>query len=246
MKRLTLFSLVFVDFIAFHVPGIWLFFFLLFPEQGSGGVADATWNALLIFAWGAVHSLLARKSARARIAKMVGDDFVKLVYTIVAGITQCLMLYYWRPLEGTLWGTDGALYWMLTALFVCTFGLVFYCSLLLDYMEVLGIRSILRRFRGEPARPASLCLRGPYLHCRHPVYLATVASFWIGPVMTVGRFEFALLGTMYVFIGAWFEERDTRRLLGEVYDKYRAHVPMWIPRLTPWKGEGITAPQQRV
>jgi protein-S-isoprenylcysteine O-methyltransferase Ste14 len=123
-------------------------------------------------------------------------------------------------------------------LFLCAFGAVFYCSILLDYMEVLGVRKIVRHFQGEPDPEPVLCLKGPYRHCRHPVYLATVASLWIGPVMTTGRLEFAFLVTIYVLIGTWLEEKDTRKEVGEVYDLYRDNVPMWIPRLTPWRGDG--------
>ena len=145
------------------------------------------------------------------------------------------MLYGWKPLTGTLWRAEGALYWLLALLLLGAFGLVFYSSLLLDYMEVLGIRRLLMRYQGKPAHIPSLCLKGPYRHCRHPVYLATVLSLWVGPVMTAGRFEFALLATCYVFVGTLLEERDTRRTLGEAYELYRANVPMWLPRLTAWK-----------
>lgn len=52
--------------------------------------------------------------------------------------------------------------------------------------------------------------------------------------MTVGRFEFALLGTLYAVIGTFFEERNLMAELGAEYKTYRANVPMWIPRLRPW------------
>ncbi len=235
MRKAYFYSLVLVDVIAFHAPSVWLLFFLLYPKEGQGGAWDAAFNALLIIVWGGLHSLMARTFARDLIAKWVGENFFKLVYTVIAGIAQSLMLYYWRPLHGTLWRAQGAHYWVLTFLFLCTFGLVFYSSLLLDYMEVLGVRGIMRRYRKEQPKPLSLCLRGPYRHCRHPAYLATLASLWIGPVMTYGRLEFAVLGTMYVLIGTLLEERDMRRILGATYDHYCAHVPRWLPRLTPWR-----------
>ncbi|MEW6443055.1 MAG: hypothetical protein AB1640_19130 [bacterium] len=237
-RRVWFYTLVAVDVLAFHLPGVWLFFFLLFPRQSTtgGGLADAAFNALLVFAWGFIHSLMARPFWTRMVARRVGQDLTKLVFTIIAGITQCVMLYAWRPLSGTLWRAEGTLYWMLTFLFICTFGLVFYCSVLLDYMEVLGVRGILRRMRGEPPKPPRLCLNGPYLYCRHPVYLASLASLWIGPVMTCGRLEFALLVSLYVVVGTWLEERDIRTALGEAYDRYMAQVPMWIPRFTKWQG----------
>ena len=201
MRKLQLFSLVALNTIAFHFPGIWLFLFLLFPKEGGGGTSDAVFNALLTLFWGGTHSVMARKFFRDFLGRVVGKDFVKLAFTVIAGITQCLMLYYWRPLEGVLWHAEGLLYWTLAFLFACTFGAVFYCSILLDYMEVLGVRKIIRHFRGEPNPAPALCLKGPYRYCRHPVYMASVAALWIGPVMTTGRLEFAFLVTIYVLIG---------------------------------------------
>ena len=234
MRKVKLYGLIALNIVAFHAPGIWLFFFLLFPKHGSGGPSDAFFNALLVLFWGGMHSIMARKFFRGFLGRVVGEDFVKLAFTVIAGITQCVMLYYWRPLQGLLWYAQGVPYWVLGFLFACAFGAVFYCSILLDYMEVLGVRRLLRHFRGEPNPTPTLCLKGPYRHCRHPVYLASIASLWIGPVMTTGRLEFAFLVTIYVLIGTWFEERDTRKEMGEAYDLYRANVPMWIPRLTPW------------
>jgi len=230
--------LIALNIIAFHVPSIWLFFFLLFPKQGTCRFPDALFNALLVVFWGGTHSLVARRFSLDFLARLVGEDFVKLAFTVIAGITQCVMLYYWRPMEGVLWHAEGVTYWVLAFLFFCSFGAVFYCSILLDYMEVLGVRRIIRHFRGQPDPAPALCLRGPYRHCRHPVYLATVTSLWIGPVMTTGRLEFAILVSIYVLIGTWLEERDTRREIGGAYDVYRVNVPMWLPRLTAWEGDG--------
>ncbi len=240
-SRWTYYCLITIVIITFHVPGIWMFLFLQFPKQGPGNVGDALFNLGLILAWGMVHSLLARGFAQRLIARWTGGDFVKVVFTVIAGITQCLMLALWRPLGGSLWQTEGVLYGVLTGLFVAAFGFVFYGSILLDYMEVLGVRNIQRHFHGEPPPAPVLCLRGPYRHCRHPVYLATLLSFWIGPVMTWARLEFALLASLYILIGTRLEERDTRRSLGEAYDRYRENVPMWIPRLTPWFPEKTMA-----
>jgi protein-S-isoprenylcysteine O-methyltransferase Ste14 len=102
-------------------------------------------------------------------------------------------------------------------------------------MEVLGVRKILRRIKGETAKPPELVLKGPYRYCRHPVYVATIAALWIGPIMTYGRLEFAILGTVYIFIGTWLEEMTARAEIGDAYKAYQVHVPMWIPRFTPWK-----------
>jgi protein-S-isoprenylcysteine O-methyltransferase Ste14 len=79
-----------------------------------------------------------------------------------------------------------------------------------------------------------LSVEGPYAYCRHPMYLAMLAAFWVGPAMTFARLEFATLATLYLLVGLRLEERNLREELGPEYDLYCANVPMLVPRLTPW------------
>jgi protein-S-isoprenylcysteine O-methyltransferase Ste14 len=209
--------------------------FLFAPATGEGGLNDALFNALILFLWGAIHSLLARDPVKKIIARLVGSDLVKLVFVSVAGITQCLLLFLWRPLSGPHWQAQGPLYWILTCLFLASLSAVFVSSLLLDYMEALGIRAVIRRMRRQEARPVTLSVRGPYAYCRHPVYLFTIFLLWLGPAMNPTKLEFSLLATIYVIAGMFLEDRDTARHLGPAYAEYRRHVPILIPRLRPWR-----------
>ncbi len=69
------------------------------------------------------------------------------------------------------------------------------------------------------------------------MYVFLLIALWIGPGMTYTGLEFAVLASAYLVIGTFFEERGLRKELGEVYDLYRANVPMWLPRLRPWRPE---------
>ena len=93
-----------------------------------------------------------------------------------------------------------------------------------------------------PWDPTSrLVVRGPYRHVRHPM---------IGGVACILAGEAALLGSVALLL--WFfsavavnavylplvEERGLERRFGEDYAAYRANVPRFLPRLTPWPPEG--------
>jgi protein-S-isoprenylcysteine O-methyltransferase Ste14 len=166
MKRVLLYSLIALTRAFSDLPLLWMFYFLHFQKEGSGGVSDALFNAALFISFGALHT-----------------------------------------------------------------------TFFIDYLDFLGIRALLRILKNRPVRSPVFSVRGPYAYCRHPLYLFLLLALWIGPIMTYGRLEFALLASLYLLVGTFLEERNLREELGEIYDLYRANVPMWIPRLKPWRPE---------
>ena len=238
MSRSTYLALAIAARVLTDIPLLGMFALIHLGWRGDGGGEDALWNAGAFAAWAFLHSLLAREAARRVLSRWVGRDFVRIAYVIVAGVTLALLLLVWRPVSGGLWHATGALAWVLSALYVASLvGLVFITSHF-DYAEFLGLRQIKSRATGRPPRPPALSVDGPYGYCRHPMYMAMLAAFWVGPVMSSGRLEFVALSTLYLFVGLRLEERNLRRELGPEYDLYCANVPMLIPRLTRWRVPG--------
>ncbi len=201
---------------------------------GHGGAAQVVENALLYTAFAGLHSLLARDPAKRIAARIVGPDRVRVAYVMFSGVTLALVLLCWQPVSGDLWHAHGLIFWLLTGAYGLAILALLRVTTYFDYTGFLGLHEIAGAHTDQPAIPPTLSVRGPYAYCRHPMYFALLAIFWIGPVMSWGRFEFVLLGTLYLFVGTRFEERNLRRELGAAYDLYCAHVPMWIPRRTPW------------
>jgi protein-S-isoprenylcysteine O-methyltransferase Ste14 len=235
MKRLLKHLLIWTVRASATIPLAWLFLFLHSQPEGSGGISDALFNGVMLTGWSVLHSLTARDFFKQRISRFVGQEPVRALYVIVSGMTLVPVLYYWKPLSGVLWSVYGTGYWILTILFIGCIGGSFFVARYFDAAEFIGIRGYLRKLQNKPARPQEFSADGPYAYCRHPIYIFLIASLWVGPTMTYGRFEFALLGTLYIVIGTFFEERNLRAELGEEYEIYRANVPMWIPRLRPWR-----------
>lgn len=79
---------------------------------------------------------------------------------------------------------------------------------------------------------------GPYRYVRNPMITAVITmligeSVLLGSrVLAIWAAIFLLLNILY-FLG--FEEPDLQRRFGEEYKRYKAAVPRWIPRRTPWK-----------
>jgi len=220
------------------IPLVAMFVLIHFGWRSDGGGKDALWNAGLFAVWAALHSLLARDAGRRVLSRWAGPDFVRIAYVVIAGVTLAILLLAWRPISGELWHATGVRAWVLTALYVGALVALVYITTRFDYAEFLGLRRLKSRLTGVPPRPPALSADGAYGYCRHPMYLAMLAAFWVGPVMSWGRMEFVALATLYLFVGLRLEEGNLRQELGPEYDLYRANVPMLIPRLTRWRGSG--------
>jgi protein-S-isoprenylcysteine O-methyltransferase Ste14 len=90
-----------------------------------------------------------------------------------------------------------------------------------------------------PWDPTSrLVVRGPYRHVRHPM-IGGVACILAGEAVLLGSVPLLLWFVSAVAVNAVYlplvEERGLERRFGEDYAAYRANVPCFAPRLTPWE-----------
>ena len=168
-------------------------------------------------------------------SRLLGADLVRPLYNIFSGLTFLLVLVLWQPLKGILWQTEGVTFWLLTGLYIVCLAGVFFAARAVDWPEFLGISQILKKRINKKQTGPRLSTNGLFGYCRHPMYLFMILGFWIGPVMSTGRAQFAVLATVYCIIGVFFEEKNLREELGPIYEVYCNHVPMWIPRLRAWR-----------
>ena len=99
----------------------------------------------------------------------------------------------------------------------------------------LGIRAWAA---GHIRKNAELATSGPYAFTRNPLYLG---SFFLGLGFTIasGRWELALLFAV-LFVGIYFpvmrvEASTMAELFGPQYNPYKKAVPLFFPRLTPFR-----------
>lgn len=196
------------------------------------------WLVLAVLLWGLVHSLLASVRAK-EWARQVGGPtagrFYRLAYNLFAGLSFVPVLaiailtpdrlLYRLPLPwaGLLVLGQGLAVAALVAGFRQT-----------DAWEFLGLRQLggdedpggsLGTSRGQ------LVISGLYRYVRHPLYSAGLAFIWLMPLMTANLLVINLALTLYMVVGAYFEERKLRREFGQAYAAYAAATPMFIPFL---------------
>ena len=93
---------------------------------------------------------------------------------------------------------------------------------------------------GHIRKNAQLATSGPYAHTRNPLYLG---SFLLGVGFTIASGQ-PLLAIPFaaLFLGIYFpvmrvEAADLAGLFGEDYKSYAGAVPLFLPRLTPYRDE---------
>lgn len=83
-----------------------------------------------------------------------------------------------------------------------------------------------------------LVITGPYRYCRNPM-ITGVFFILLGESLILHSSSVLLWATLFFFINTVYfivkEEPDLLKRFGADYLDYKANVPRWIPRLTPYK-----------
>jgi protein-S-isoprenylcysteine O-methyltransferase Ste14 len=185
---------------------------------------------IAIFLWGLVHSLLASFATKERVHRWFGtgsDRWYRLAYNVISILT-------FLPILGLLAMDPGktlytiptpwsylALLGQLIAVAAIGVGL-----LQTGLWSFLGIQQLLV---DSPENKPPMVTKGLYRWVRHPLYTAGLLFIWLTPLMTVNLLILNLGLTIYLVVGAIYEERKLVREFGEAYREYQGQVPMLIP-----------------
>lgn len=94
--------------------------------------------------------------------------------------------------------------------------------------------------------PQQLVVVGLYRHSRNPMYAGVllIVFGWSlllrSPLLLVYGLVLALAFHLRVL---WSEEPWLARQFGDAWSGYKAAVPRWLPRLTPWRGATVDREQ---
>ena len=81
--------------------------------------------------------------------------------------------------------------------------------------------------------PPKLVVGGLYRWVRHPLYTAGLVLIWFIPVMTTNLLALNLGLSIYLVVGALFEEHRLLIEYGGAYAEYQKRTPMLIPTRFP-------------
>ena len=199
-------------------------------------------NVALFFAFGAHHSLFARQSVRAWVARAVSPALERSVYVWIASLMLIGICLLWQPVPGVAWQAGPPLSWLLPIGQVAGAWLTLRSAAVIDIWDLAGVRQATGtpnsqfptpKKTGASGGPSSWDLgvgswefktEGPYGWVRHPIYLGWFLLVWPVATMTMTRLVFATVSCIYVLIAIPLEERGLRRATGGGYDAYATKV----------------------
>ncbi|MHA1113585.1 MAG: methyltransferase family protein, partial [Alphaproteobacteria bacterium] len=144
-----------------------------------------------------------------------------------------------------------ALLWARGEIVVATPGEALFWAALLLALPALGLmgwtmRLFARFGDGTPAPwdpPQRFVLRGPYRHLRNPM-ITGVLIFLLAEAAFFRSWDIAAWFAVFLAANAVYfpliEEKGLAARFGADYARYKANVPRWLPRLTPWSPDDET------
>jgi protein-S-isoprenylcysteine O-methyltransferase Ste14 len=181
--------------------------------------------------WGAVHSVLASHGAKDAARRSLGAGFMRwyrLLYNGFSLVTFLPLIMLTALLPDRLLYTIPEPWIYLTLTIQAAAALCLLVAVL--QTDVWTFAGLSQPFRGEGGA-GQLVTTGMYRLVRHPLYTTGLVILWLAPQMTVNRLVLIICLSLYIFIGAYFEERKLGRDFGPVYAEYKARTPMFLPGL---------------
>jgi hypothetical protein len=188
------------------------------------------------------HSLFARDTIRKRITRSVGA-LERSAYVWIASALFIAVCAWWQPVAGVVWRIEQpAIVWPLLAAQLLGVWLTLRSALMIDFLELAGVRQIWRVQKDAPSttdwppmgdggrvlsdRPDQTPFKtsGPYGWVRHPIYSGWFLLVFAVPVMTMTRCVFAVTSSVYLLIAIPLEERSLRGSSAGTYEQYMKQV----------------------
>lgn len=184
---------------------------------------------MLILIFGTQHTIMARKSFKGKLTRIIPVHLERATFVLAAGICMGLILWYWQPLHGNIWSIENEIArFVLLGFAFAAVGYVLITSLVTNHFELFGIRQAWLYATGKPYTPLEFKRQWVYKYSRHPMMLGLLVVIWSTPDMSVTRLALAVLLTIYLFIGIRFEERSLIQEFGDKYRQYQKEVGMFF------------------
>lgn len=195
---------------------------------------DLFWLALGWVAYATLHSLLAALSVKAWVTRRwpAFASFYRLAFNLQSVILVLPLIWATYAIPGdSLWRWAGIGAWIANGLALAALAAFWLSSGTYDMGEFLGTKPW-REKRTDAVEHDGLRISPLHRFVRHPWYALGLVLVWTRD-MNAPLLVSACAVTLYLFVGAWLEERKLAAHFGTAYREYCEKVPGLIP--LPWK-----------
>jgi len=186
------------------------------------------WLILVVVLWGIVHSIMASIKFKEFLRGVLGHGFMKfyrLLYNVFSALSFIPVVYFMTILSNNdLYRVPSPWSYLMLAVQGISAILLVVVVLQTDTLSFVGLRQLF-----EDEKPGKLVNRGFYRVVRHPLYTFGLLVLWLSPNVTVNSLTVDIALTIYIFVGAFFEERKLLHEFGQEYADYRSTTPMIVP-----------------
>jgi len=186
----------------------------------------------LLALFGLQHSVMARPAFKRWWTRIVPHTVERSTYVLLSSLILLFLYWQWRPIAGIAWRVEGAGAVALWVLCATGWLIALITTFLISHFDLFGLRQVYLRLIGRPYTNVEFKTVAFYKYVRHPLMFGFLVAFWATPNMTMNHLLFAAATTAYIFVALFFEERDLAAAHGASYERYRAEVPMILPRLS--------------
>lgn len=188
-------------------------------------------NIGLVLLFAVPHSVMARKSFKNWITKILPRPVERSTYVLQAGALLFVLVWNWEPIGGNIWSIEvgSVLYYTMYLLFFLGWTILFISTFIINHFDLFGLRQTYLELLNKPYTDLEFKVVSFYKYTRHPLYLGGIMGLWFTPKMSATHLIFAILLTAYFFIGALYEEKDLKNQFKSKYLNYMNKTPMMIP-----------------
>lgn len=178
--------------------------------------------------WGLIHSVMASIGFKDFLYTLIGkpaERYYRLFYSIfsVISLLPVLALGVMVP-DQTLYTIPQPWATLTVIIQVIAVLLLSYSLLQTGAFQFVGLSQAIGLNKKE-----TLNTGGLYRYVRHPLYTFGLLVLWLTPTMSRNTLILYAAFTIYIIVGAWFEERKLERTFGEDYRAYKKRTPFLIP-----------------
>ena len=191
-----------------------------------------------VFVFGFTHSYFASLNFKRKLVNKIGDKiaFYRLFYNLFSTIEFFAILFLVPKINIKVY--DLSYPYDLIIYFIQFLGFIgiIWTGLSFDWKEFVGIKQIIRYFRGtyeieDLDEKPEFRISGPFKYLRHPSYFFSIIFLGARPTMDVTYFVLFIAGTIYFIFGAIYEEKKLIQIYGKTYLQYKKEVPFFIPKI---------------